>query len=111
MKKAVVLLSGGMDSAVTLNIARKKGYKTYCLIFDYGQRHKKETAFAKKIARAANSEYFTLDIKLPWKKSALLDKTVSLPKNRNLSSRKIKIPLSLIISYGIIIFSYPYILW
>ncbi len=88
-KKAVVLLSGGMDSATTLFYAKKKGYKTYSLIFNYRQRHKKEIIFAKRIARLAKSRYFVLDIKLPWKKSALLDKKISIPEQRNLSSRKI----------------------
>ncbi|MBU3912331.1 MAG: 7-cyano-7-deazaguanine synthase QueC [Candidatus Omnitrophica bacterium] len=84
-KRAVVLLSGGMDSAVTLFYARQKGYKTYCLIFDYGQRHKKELEFAKKLARLARSDHRVLKIKLPWKNSALLDKKISVPEYRKAS--------------------------
>ena len=87
MKKAVVLLSGGMDSAVTLFIAKKNGYKPYCLTFDYGQRHKKEILFAKNIARAAKSSCVVLKICLPWGKSALLDKNIKVPENRKLSGR------------------------
>ncbi|MDO8603272.1 MAG: 7-cyano-7-deazaguanine synthase QueC [Candidatus Omnitrophota bacterium] len=88
IKKAVVLLSGGMDSAVTLFISRKEGYKPYCLTFDYGQRHKKEILFAKKIAQAAKSSCTVLKICLPWKKSALLDKNIKVPENRKLSSKE-----------------------
>jgi 7-cyano-7-deazaguanine synthase len=53
MKKAVVLLSGGIDSATTLVIARSGGYGLYALSFDYGQRHSVELASAAKIADAA----------------------------------------------------------
>lgn len=79
MKKAVVLLSGGMDSAVTLYIARKD-YKCYALIFDYGQKAVKEIDFAKKIAQGAGCEYCVLNISLPWKGSSLLDSTRKIPK-------------------------------
>ena len=82
MKRAIVLLSGGMDSAVTLFLAKKRGYKTHCLIFDYGQRHKKEIDFAKKLAKRARSDYFVLKIKLPWKGSALLDRSLHVPEAR-----------------------------
>ncbi|MBU1147302.1 MAG: 7-cyano-7-deazaguanine synthase QueC [Candidatus Omnitrophica bacterium] len=85
MKKAIVLLSGGMDSAVTLYIARNRGYKTHCLIFDYGQRHKKEVGFAKQLARITDSEYSVLNIRLPWGNSALLDKRTKVPENRRSS--------------------------
>ncbi len=85
MKKAIVLLSGGMDSAVTLYIARNRGYKTRCLIFDYGQRHKKEVGFAKQLARITDSEYSVLNIRLPWGNSALLDKRTKVPENRRSS--------------------------
>lgn len=85
MKKAIVLLSGGMDSAVTLYIAKKRGYKVSCLIFDYGQRHKKEITCAKRLARLTGSEYSLLKIRLPWKQSALLDKSLKVPDGRKFS--------------------------
>src|SRR3989338_3004905 len=88
MKKAVVLLSGGMDSAVALFIAKKRGYKPYCLTFDYGQRHKKEILFAEKIAKSLGAEIFILKIKLPWKKSALLDRAIKIPENSKISGKK-----------------------
>ena len=51
-KKAVCLISGGLDSAVTVFIAKKQGYDIYALSFRYGQRHAKELACAKKIGKA-----------------------------------------------------------
>jgi 7-cyano-7-deazaguanine synthase len=50
MKRAVVLVSGGMDSAVTLAIARERGFECYALSVNYGQRHESELAAAKQVA-------------------------------------------------------------
>lgn len=77
--KAVVLLSGGLDSATTLFFAKKKGFDCSCLIFDYGQRHKREIRAAMKIAACARARYQIIKIGLPWKGSSLLDKRVPLP--------------------------------
>ena len=52
MKKAVVLLSGGLDSATTLAIAREEGYDCHCLSIDYGQRHRSELHAAARVAQA-----------------------------------------------------------
>ncbi len=79
-KTAVVLLSGGLDSATVLHIALSQGYKCRALIFDYGQRHRQEVAGAVKIAKAAGCAYQVLKIKFPWKGSALLDKRINVPK-------------------------------
>jgi 7-cyano-7-deazaguanine synthase len=77
-KKAVVLLSGGLDSATTLFFARDKGFKCFCLIFDYGQRHRREIEAAKRIAKKAGCKFRVLKIALPWKGSSLLDKNIKL---------------------------------
>jgi len=79
-KKAVILLSGGLDSATVLYYAKSKGYELYALSFDYGQRHKKELSLAKKLSRKNNVPIKILKISLPWKGSSLIDKTVPLPK-------------------------------
>lgn len=82
MKKAVVLLSGGLDSAVTLYMARKNGYECHCLIFDYGQRHNKEIEQAKKIAAAAGADFKIVKLKFPWKGSSLVDMEKAMPMGR-----------------------------
>ena len=79
MKKAVVLLSGGLDSATTLYLARKQGFVCRCLIFDYSQRHAREINSAKKIARRAGSKYMVVKISFPWGGSALLDEHADMP--------------------------------
>ncbi len=53
MKKAVVLVSGGLDSATALALAQEQGYVCYALSFDYGQRHRCELDAARKVAEAA----------------------------------------------------------
>src|SRR2546430_4110141 len=52
MKRAVVLLSGGVDSTTTLAVARHSGFETYALTFGYGQRHAREGGAARRAARA-----------------------------------------------------------
>lgn len=84
-KKAVLLLSGGLDSATVLYIAKKKGYKIHCLIFDYGQRHKKEIKAAVKLARKSKSPYKIVKFTLPWQGSSLLDRKIKIPKKRSVS--------------------------
>ncbi len=91
-RKAIVLLSGGLDSATTLYYAKSKGYDCRCLIFDYGQRHKKEIQSAKKIAKASGSDYKVIKIALPWKGSSLLDKKLGIPEKRDLRRMKNTIP-------------------
>ncbi len=79
MKKAVVLLSGGLDSATCLYWAKSQGYDCQCLVFDYGQRHKKEIRHSLQVAKAAKCHYFVVNISLPWKGSSLLDKNLPVP--------------------------------
>lgn len=78
-KKAIVLLSGGIDSATTLWLAKKQKFLPKALIFDYGQRHKKEIEFAKKIAKRAKVPYQIAKIQLPWSESSLTNKTKKIP--------------------------------
>jgi 7-cyano-7-deazaguanine synthase len=82
--RAVVLLSGGLDSATVLYIAKQQGHKVHCLVFDYGQRHRREILSARAIARKAGCPVTMLKINLPWKGSSLLDKTLNVPEHLSL---------------------------
>ncbi len=88
MKKAVILLSGGLDSAVTMYIAREEGYECHALMFDYGQRHRRELLFAKRLARKCGAYLKLVALDLPWKGSSLLDKKARLPSSRSVTKIK-----------------------
>ena len=84
MKRAVVLLSGGLDSTTTMAIAIAQGYEAYALSFDYGQRHQIEIDAASRIAESLGAKEHRLakiDM-LMFGGSALTD-NVGVPKNRS----------------------------
>ncbi len=81
MANAVVLLSGGLDSATVLAIARAADYECYCLSIDYGQRHRAELAAAARVARALGAREHrvtTLDL-TAFGGSALTDASIAVP--------------------------------
>ena len=81
MKKAVILLSGGLDSATVLAMAKDQGFACYALSFDYGQRHSAELNAAKNVAaRAGVEEHRIVSIDLSqFGGSALTDKAIDIP--------------------------------
>lgn len=83
-KKAIILLSGGLDSATTLAIARSEGFRCYGLTFRYGQRHRREVEAAKKVADSLEAfEHRCIDIDLAQLGgSALTDSAIEVPKDR-----------------------------
>ncbi|MEY2601551.1 MAG: 7-cyano-7-deazaguanine synthase [Verrucomicrobiota bacterium] len=84
MKHAVVLLSGGLDSATTLAIARSQGYETYALSFDYGQRHQRELETARRIAKSLGAkEHRTVKIDNQIFAGSALTDDVDVPKSRS----------------------------
>jgi len=83
-RKCIVLLSGGLDSTTTLYYAKSKGYKCQALIFDYGQRHKREIKSAVAVAKRAKVPYQIIKIKLPWKGSSLLDRRIGIFGHREI---------------------------
>ena len=81
-KKAVVLLSGGLDSATCLAIASNEGFSCYALSFDYGQRHKSELQCASRVAKAFNAaghSVISFDLR-QWGGSALTSDKIDVPE-------------------------------
>ncbi|TAN75070.1 MAG: 7-cyano-7-deazaguanine synthase QueC [Gallionella sp.] len=83
MKNAVILLSGGLDSATVLAMARAQGFTCYALSVDYGQRHHAELAAAQRVAQALGArEYRVINIDLTgFGGSALTDNTIAVPQH------------------------------
>jgi 7-cyano-7-deazaguanine synthase len=93
MRKAVVLLSGGIDSATALAIARREGYESYCCSVDYGQRNRAELAAAKRVAEvlgAARHEVLRVDLRR-FGGSALTG-SGEIPKREDPEERGSRIP-------------------
>ncbi|WP_054113849.1 7-cyano-7-deazaguanine synthase QueC [Marinagarivorans algicola] len=82
-KKAVVLVSGGLDSTTVLAIAQAQGYECYTISFDYGQRHRAELEAAERIAKAmgvVQHKVVKLDLRAIGG-SALTDETIDVPED------------------------------
>jgi 7-cyano-7-deazaguanine synthase len=80
MRKAVVLLSGGLDSMVTAAIAREQGFAVLALTVNYGQRHSVELAAARAIAKQLASEHVILDLDLRKFGGSALTGDIDVPK-------------------------------
>jgi 7-cyano-7-deazaguanine synthase len=107
-KKAVVLLSGGLDSATTLAIAQSEDFRCYALTFRYGQRHTKEIEAAKNVARFLGAvEHRIIDIDLgQFGGSSLTDNKIEVPKDRADLGKSGKIPPTYVPARNTIFLSY-----
>jgi 7-cyano-7-deazaguanine synthase len=108
MPKAVILLSGGLDSTTVLYQARVDGFDCYALSFDYQQRHQKELAAARKIAQMAQvSEHRVVAFDLrSWGGSALTDSSIDLPIDRDLGQMAQEIPVTYVPARNTIFLSF-----
>ena len=107
-KRVIVLLSGGLDSATTLAIAKNKGFACYALTFRYGQRHSVEIRSAKRIAKSIGVlEHRIIDIDLRrFGGSALTQSSIPVPKDRPASGLAGKIPITYVPARNTIFLSY-----
>ncbi len=107
MKKAVVLLSGGLDSATVLAIARSQGFAPYALSFRYGQRHKVEIEAAKKVAQSIGvQEHKIADIDLRLFGGSALTADIAVPKHANVDEIGQDIPVTYVPARNTIFLSF-----
>jgi 7-cyano-7-deazaguanine synthase len=94
-KPAVILLSGGLDSATTAAIARSQGFELHALSFDYGQRHRGELDAAQAVARSLGVQrHVTLAIDLRQFGASALTATIDVPKGRSDAEMSEGIPIT-----------------
>lgn len=93
--RAIVLLSGGLDSATTAAIARADGHELYALSVDYGQRHRHELVAAARVARSLGArEHKTVHIDLSTFGGSALTDQIAVPKDRDESQMSAGIPVT-----------------
>jgi len=106
--KAVILLSGGLDSSTVLYLAKSEGYSCHALSFDYQQRHRRELEAARTIATSvgvAAHQVVNFDLTL-WGGSALTDDRVDLPEHRDLAAMSASIPVTYVPARNTIFLSF-----
>ena len=107
MKPAVVLLSGGVDSATTLAIAKEEGYDVFALSFRYGQRHEIEIDSAEQVAKVLGvSEHRVIEIDLRGFGGSALTDAIEVPKNRGTGDIASGIPVTYVPARNTIFLSY-----
>jgi 7-cyano-7-deazaguanine synthase len=107
VKSAVVLLSGGLDSATTLAIARELGFACHALSFDYGQRHRHELAAAADLARALGAvEHRVVAIDLRAFGRSALTADIPVPKDRDEQAMNAAIPVTYVPARNTIFLAY-----
>jgi len=106
-KKAVVLLSGGLDSATVLAIAKSEGYQTYALSFSYGQRHIYELEAARRIAQSigvAQHQIAAIDLRAFG--GSALTSDIAVPKGRDAAQMSHEIPITYVPARNTIFLSF-----
>jgi 7-cyano-7-deazaguanine synthase len=95
-RRAVVLLSGGLDSSTCLAVARSEGFESHCLAVDYGQRHRGELSRARRVAKALGAkELRVVKVDLSaFGGSALTDRAIAVPKGRSAARMARDIPVT-----------------
>ncbi|OCQ92142.1 7-cyano-7-deazaguanine synthase QueC [Oscillatoriales cyanobacterium USR001] len=106
--KAVILLSGGLDSSTVLYQAQADGWESYAISFDYQQRHRRELESAKAIAHSAGinqHQIVSFDLTL-WGGSALTDRKIDYPRDRTLDRMSETIPITYVPARNTIFLSF-----
>jgi len=105
--RAVILLSGGLDSATCLAVATRAGRECHAVSFDYGQRHRGELARARRIATAlgaASHRVVRLDL-AAFGGSALTDRAIAVPKGRSVARMAKEIPVTYVPARNLVMLS------
>jgi 7-cyano-7-deazaguanine synthase len=106
-RKAVCLLSGGLDSSTCLALARRDGYDCYALSFDYGQRHRVELESAAKVAASLGaSQHRTVLLDLRQFGHSALTADVAVPKGRSAGEMSVEIPVTYVPARNTIFLSF-----
>jgi 7-cyano-7-deazaguanine synthase len=107
MKRAVVLLSGGLDSATVLAVSRAEGFEPHVLSFRYGQRHHHELAAAARVADSLGAaEHRIAEIDLRLFGGSALTEEIEVPKNRSEAEMSAEIPVTYVPARNTIFLSY-----
>ena len=104
--KAVVLLSGGLDSTTTLAIAQNEGFACYCLSFSYGQRQAVELEKAKLVAEKTGTEHLVLNLDLNKIGGSALTDDIDVPKHDSAGDISLSIPSTYVPARNTIFLSY-----
>lgn len=105
-RKAVILLSGGLDSATVLYWAKARGLVPVALIFEYGQRHDREVDSAKALCRLTGINFHLIKFEMPWQGSSLLDQNAKIPKAKSIGRIGSRIPSTYVPARNTIFLSY-----